>query len=194
MPEDAEAFLATMQASDCFLMVGTLEPRKGHLQVLKAFELLWARGSSAKLVFVGNEGWRDVPREHARTLPELMDCLRPHPELGRRLFWIQGASDEFLERIYQEADCLIAASLDEGFGLPLSEVAGDHAAFFSGHDDAALAQAIEDWLVAFRADRHPKSAQMPWLTWAESAARLTEILMPRDRLTADRPARSTVGT
>lgn len=204
MPEDAEAFLATMQASDCFLMVGTLEPRKGHLQVLKAFELLWARGSSAKLVVVGNEGWRDVPREHARTLPELMDRLRPHPELGRRLFWIQGASDEFLDRIYQEADCLIAASLDEGFGLPLieaarhgipiiardipvfREVAGDHAAFFSGHDDAALAQAIEDWLVAFRADRHPKSAQMPWLTWAESAARLTGILL--DACAEDRDA------
>ncbi|RLP74386.1 glycosyltransferase [Xanthobacter tagetidis] len=199
MPDDADAFLAMMQANDSFLMVGTLEPRKGHLQALHAFEILWAEGSQAKLIFVGKEGWRGVPQEDAQSLPELMDRLRHHPELGKRLFWLQDTSDEFLDRIYQEADCLIAASLDEGFGLPLieaarhgipiiardipvfREVAGGCATYFSGHDGPALATAIEAWLAAFRADRHPKSSQMPWLTWAESAQRLKEILATSSR-------------
>lgn len=204
LPEDADTLLSMMRGSDCFLMVGTIEPRKGHLQVLSAFELLWAKGSQAKLVIVGKEGWRDIPREHAQTLPELLDRLRPNPEMGRRLFWLEGMSDEFLDRIYQEADCLIAASLDEGFGLPLieaarhgvpiiardipvfREVAGEHATFFAGYDGAALAAAIEDWLAAFRADRHRKSSGMPWLTWAESTRRLKDILITAPPLEADR--------
>ncbi|MFG1357731.1 glycosyltransferase [Xanthobacter pseudotagetidis] len=204
MPENADALLDMMRSSDCFLMVGTVEPRKGHLQALNAFELLWAGGSEAKLIIVGKEGWRDIPREHAQTLPELLDRLRPHPELGKRLFWLQGMSDEFLDRIYQEADCLIAASLDEGFGLPLieaarhgipiiardipvfREVAGDCATYFSGDDGAALAGAIGDWLIVFRAGLHPQSSQMRWLTWAESTKRLKDILIAAPQLDADR--------
>ncbi|MEP9351322.1 glycosyltransferase [Xanthobacter sp. KR7-225] len=194
IPADAEALIERMRSTDCFLMVGTIEPRKGHLQALDAFDLLWARGSQSLLIIVGNEGWRGVARDQAQNLPDILDRLSSHPERGRRLIWIQGASDEFLDRIYQEADCLIAASLDEGFGLPLieaarhgvpvlardipvfREVAGEAAAYFSGSDRAALAQAIEDWLEAFRADRHPKSSAMKWRTWAESTALLKEIL------------------
>lgn len=40
-----------------FLMVGTLEPRKGHLQVLEAFEHLWSEGCEVNLVFAGKQGW-----------------------------------------------------------------------------------------------------------------------------------------
>lgn len=197
LPADAEILLETLRDKDCFLMVGTIEPRKGHLQALEAFDLLWEAGSEARLVIVGNEGWRGVPREQARNLPEILERLTNHPETGRRLFWLQGVSDEFLDRIYQEADCLIAASLDEGFGLPLieaarhgvpilardipvfREVAGDAAAYFSGRDGASLATAIDLWLRDFRKGRHPKPDSMKWLSWAESAARLKNILLPQ---------------
>ena len=40
-----------------FLVVGTVEPRKGHAQALAAFEQLWARGLEAELVIVGKQGW-----------------------------------------------------------------------------------------------------------------------------------------
>ena len=196
VPDDAEVLLASLQDHDCFLMVGTVEPRKGHWQALDAFDLLWEEGSEARLVIVGNEGWRGVPRDQARNLPQIIERLTNHPEMGRRLFWLQGASDEYLDRIYGQADCLIAASLDEGFGLPLieaarhglpilardipvfREVAGDAAAYFSGRDGASLATAIDLWLEEFRNGRHPRSEGMKWLSWAESAERLKTILFP----------------
>jgi glycosyltransferase involved in cell wall biosynthesis len=196
LPADAEELLKTLRGKDCFLMVGTIEPRKGHWQALDAFDLLWEEGSEACLVIVGNEGWRGVPRDQARNLPEIVERLAHHPEAGRRLFWLQGVSDEYLDRIYQEANCLLAASLDEGFGLPLieaarhglpilardipvfREVAGDSAAYFAGQNGASLATSIDLWLKDFHNGSHPKPDSMKWLSWAESAERLKGILFP----------------
>ena len=48
-------------------------------------------------------------------------------------------------------------------------MAGDHAAYFDGLSPSDLAQAVRDWLVLYREGTYPKSADMPWLTWAESA-------------------------
>ncbi|KAB2854879.1 MAG: glycosyltransferase family 4 protein, partial [Bauldia sp.] len=113
---------------------------------------------------------------------------------GSRLFWLEGVADEYLERVYAASDCLIAASEGEGFGLPLveaarhrlsilardipvfREVAGDHAAYFSGLEPEDLSGAVERWLDLYRDGRHPKSDGMPWTTWQESARRLLAIL------------------
>ena len=38
-------------------MVGTVEPRKGHLQALAAFDLLWQMHKDVRLLVVGREGW-----------------------------------------------------------------------------------------------------------------------------------------
>jgi glycosyltransferase involved in cell wall biosynthesis len=121
--------------------------------------------------------------------------LRGHPEFGKRLLWLEGISDEYLERIYTASACLIAASEGEGFGLPLieaarhripilardipvfHEVAGEHMSYFAGREPDNLAHAVKDWLVLYGEDRHPKSGNMPWLTWAESAERLKDVLL-----------------
>ena len=34
-----------------------VEPRKGHLQVLEAMQLLWQDGSGARLIIAGKQGW-----------------------------------------------------------------------------------------------------------------------------------------
>jgi glycosyltransferase involved in cell wall biosynthesis len=39
-----------------FLMVGTLEPRKGHLEVLEGFHKLWNQGFQGRLTIVGKWG------------------------------------------------------------------------------------------------------------------------------------------
>jgi hypothetical protein len=39
-----------------------------------------------------------------------------------------------------------------------------------------LEQAIKDWLELYKNDKHPKSDDMPWLTWEESAKQLLEII------------------
>lgn len=112
LPVDANEILDSLAKRLTFLMVGTVEPRKGHVQVFEAFEQLWRSGIDTNLVIVGKEGW---------LIERLVDRLRMHPELGKRLFWLEGISDEYLEKIYAASTCLIAASYGEGFGLPLIE-------------------------------------------------------------------------
>ena len=82
-----------------FLMVGTVEPRKGHAQSLAAFEELWRGGVDANLVIVGKPGWMNDKTTQA---------LRSHPEKGARLHWFESAPDDVLAALYQRADALIA--------------------------------------------------------------------------------------
>ena len=112
LPEDAEKLLARFRAKRTFLMVGTLEPRKGHRQILEAFEQLWRQGEDVQLVIVGRNGW---------LMEDFVKELERHPEKGKKLFWLTEVSDEFLAKIYEACSCLLAASIDEGFGLPLIE-------------------------------------------------------------------------
>ena len=58
LPDNATSILQKSRAAPTFLMVGTIEPRKGHQQTLAAFETLWAQGVRANLVIVGKQGWR----------------------------------------------------------------------------------------------------------------------------------------
>lgn len=178
--------LLAMQAAPSLLVVGTLEPRKGHAQALAAFELLWAQGSAALLVIVGRQGWQ---------VDKLAERLRTHPENGKRLFWVEDASDQLLLQMYGAASALLAPSEGEGFGLPLieaaqrglpilardlavfREVAGEHACFFSGAKPQALARAIDDWLTLHAAGSAPPSAAMPWLTWAASTQQLIDVIV-----------------
>ncbi|MGO4527064.1 FkbM family methyltransferase [Microvirga sp. 2MCAF35] len=195
LPDNAPTVLKELSSRPSFLMVGTVEPRKGHLQTLAAFEHLWAAGSDLNLVIVGAEGWKGMPHDQRRTIPTIVDKLRNHAELGKRLFWLEGISDEYLEKVYATCICLIAASEDEGFGLPLieaarhripilardipvfREVAGAHAGYFDAKDPDGMAQAIRNWLMLHAKGEHPRSDGMPWLTWAENVERLKTILL-----------------
>lgn len=194
-PADADQILSQLRATPSFLMVGTIEPRKGHLQALEAFERLWREGLDVNLVIVGNEGWQHLPDSARRTIPEIIRRLLQHPERGQRLHWLREVSDEYLEDLYGASTCLIAASLGEGFGLPVieaaqrrlpvivrdipvfREVAGGAAHYFRGSSAEALAAAIRDWLGLFERSAHPESTQLRWLTWAESAEQVRQILV-----------------
>lgn len=190
LPHGAEDMLKRFGAHPTFLMVGTVEPRKGHAQTLEAFERLWAKGVDSNLVVVGKQGWM---------VDALADRLHNHPQNGRRLFWLQNVSDEFLEKIYAAASCLIAASEGEGFGLPLTEaarnglpiiareipvfreVAGEYAFYFRGKDATALAEAVKKWLVLRSTGEHPRPGGMRCLTWKQSAELLKAILTEEDK-------------
>jgi glycosyltransferase involved in cell wall biosynthesis len=181
MPESATKVLECIAVRKSFLMVSTIEPRKGYAQALAAFELLWKLGHDINLIIVGKRGW---------LVDELTRRIAMHAENGRRLFWLEGISDQYLERLYQDSHCLIAASEGEGFGLPLieaaqhrlpiiardipvfREVAGDHALYFSGKGPEDLAGALRTWLSQSATDAHPKSTNIPWLTWKQSAENL----------------------
>jgi glycosyltransferase involved in cell wall biosynthesis len=178
LADDMSAILSKLKQSPSFLMVGTLEPRKGHSQVLDAFERLWKAGERINLVIIGKQGWM---------VESLIDQLRTHPQRSVQLFWLEGVSDEALEEVYEASTCLIAASRGEGFGLPLieaaqhrlpiiardipvfREVAGEHAYYFTGNTPEALGCSLSEWLQIYRAGMHPRSDQMPWLSWSESS-------------------------
>jgi glycosyltransferase involved in cell wall biosynthesis len=94
------------------LCVGSHEPRKNHLAVLHAAELLWRQGLEFSLVFVGGNAWNSS-RFH-RQLAELQAADRP-VEAAR------GVTDDTLWALYRLARCTVFPSLNEGFGLPVAE-------------------------------------------------------------------------
>ena len=195
LPKNAEQILMQLNARPSFLMVGTIEPRKGYLQSLEAFTQLWQEGLDINLVIVGKEGWKDLPDELRRTIPETVNRLRLHPELGKRLFWFEGISDEYLEKIYAASTCLIAASEGEGFGLPLieaaqhklpiiardipvfREVAGEFAFYFKSSEPADLAETVKDWISAYRSRQDQSIHGFKLKTWKESAESLITVVI-----------------
>lgn len=169
-----------------FLVVGTVEPRKGHAQCLAAFEELWAAGADIDLVLVGKQGWM---------VDDLAARMRGHVEAGRRLHWLDKASDADLNALYAQCTALLGMSQDEGFGLPLieaakhgqaiiardipvfREIAGDHATYFSGTEGHDFAEALSAWIERHHRGDVPDTGNMPWLTWARSAEQLVEAIL-----------------
>ena len=186
LPDDADKVLGALRAKPTFVMVGTVEPRKGHVQAFAAFEQLWAKNVDVNLVIVGKAGWG---------VEGLAEVLGQQAEQNDRFFWLQGISDEYLERVYGASSCLLAASLGEGFGLPLieaaqkglpilarelpvfREVAGDHAFYFKGDAAEDLAAAVEAWLLLEQEGKAPPSTGMEWLTWKQSAEQIGRVML-----------------
>ncbi|QXI06282.1 glycosyltransferase family 4 protein [Pseudomonas tensinigenes] len=170
-------------ADPVFLMVSTIEPRKNHAYLLEAFELAWATGSKARLCIVGKIGWK---------CDALIERIRQHPELNRRLFMYNSLSDKSLEHAYSHATALVFPSHVEGFGLPLveamqrklpamasdipvfREIGGDYMAYF----DLANPQSLSDLVTGMeRSGEFPAALgleQWRWLSWREASAQLVE--------------------
>jgi len=187
---EESAVLAQLARRPTLLMVGTLEPRKAHAEALDGIEQLWRRGVDVGLVIVGKPGWQTAA---------LAERLRAHTEFGRRLFWLEHASDEALQALYQGSAVLLAASQAEGFGLPLieaaqhglpviardiavfREVGGEHAYYFdaaAGADDGAmLADALQSWLALHARGAAPASTAMPYLSWSAATRQILAALL-----------------
>ena len=93
-----------------FICVGTIEERKGIKAICLAFERLALIGANAKLIIVGRMGRVD-------------DDFRTFLEQGEHenIIYKGFCSDDELAELYATSHALIAASYDEGFGLPLIE-------------------------------------------------------------------------
>lgn len=92
--------------------VSTIEPRKGHMDLLGAFELLRSRGIQVRLEIVGRPGWlcRDI-----------LERMTANPDYGTLLKWHSKLSDEGVAELFNRASVSVAASFDEGFGLGIEE-------------------------------------------------------------------------
>lgn len=134
------------------LFVGTFEPRKNILGLVKAYQQIVKRRPDApSLVLVGRRGWL-----FDETLAQI-DSLN----LGKRVIWREDISDEMLPVVYNLASVLVMPSFYEGFGFPaleamacgtvpivsnrssLPEVVGDVGLQIEPEDTDAIAAAIE---------------------------------------------------
>lgn len=180
--EAREEIQEFVKMGSIFLMVGTLEPRKGHMVALQAFsKILKETRQDCRLLIIGHNGWKNDEIRITLDLPEYKD----------HILWIQDASDEELRWAYAHADALIAASRDEGYGLPLveaayfglpiicsdipifREVTQGNADYFKVMDAEALAACLIQWL---QASRHPDSRKIRLYTWEESASEVMDII------------------
>jgi glycosyltransferase involved in cell wall biosynthesis len=172
------------------LMVGTIEPRKGHEQVLDAFDTLWSQGSKLSLVVVGSMGWIDS--KFAARIKRLNDE-------SSAFHWLDYVSDGMLKLLYQQAAGTMMASKGEGFGLPLieaayygspllardlpvfREVCGSSAWYFKATDARQLAGELQEWLQRYHAKTLPDSGGMKWLNWKQSSEELlANVISGRD--------------
>ena len=94
------------------LAVGSHEPRKNHLAILHACEVLWRRGLRFSMAFIGGNSWKS--EGFMQQLQELAAAGRPVEAISR-------ASDEFLWAAYRVASFTVFPSLNEGYGLPIAE-------------------------------------------------------------------------
>lgn len=157
-----------------FLMVGTIEPRKNHIHVLDAFEVLWKRGNNTRLCIVGRIGW----------LCELiLERIRNNPNLNRNLYFFTDLNDNELAFCYERSKALIFASISEGFGLPLveamhfgkpvlasdipvfREIGGDYPFYFSLDNPITLTNLIEDFE---RGTLEKHFTPRSWISWDEA--------------------------
>jgi glycosyltransferase involved in cell wall biosynthesis len=186
-PDDSEEVLRKIRENLTFLMVGTIEPRKGHTQVLQAFIELWKEGVNFNLVFVGKKGWLGE-----EGLALLNNAVESYPGF----VWLNGISDEYLEKIYDASSCLLAASEGEGYGLPLIEAAShklpiiardlpvfrevaQNCAYFFANEGSThvIKDAVLTWEQLFENSSHPSSANIKLSTWKDCKDSLLEKLM-----------------
>ena len=165
------------------LYVGTVEPRKNLVRLIRAFRRLRQRGLPHALVIAGNRGWLcdDIFQEASKG-----------EAAGNVLFTGHVAADD-LPHLYGAAALFVYPSLYEGFGIPpleamasgipvvcsnrssLPEVVGDAALLIDPEDEQAIAAAIEQGVQdeGLRARLRRKGLERASLFSWEKAARET---------------------
>lgn len=111
---DAGAGPAPAAATDAseVLVVGSHEPRKNHLAVLHAAEVLWREGLRFRLRFIGAGGWTTADFDR-----RLDDLTRAGRDVGVE----RTLDDDELWAAYRRARFTVFASIHEGYGLPVVE-------------------------------------------------------------------------
>lgn len=158
-----------------YLMVGSIEPKKAHLPVLRCFEGMWSGGYDRNLVIIGRRGWLEQP---------IIEAILTSPFYNKRLFWLNDLDDADLARAYRGAYGLVFASLGEGFGIPMiesahfgkpvialeteiaREVLGSRAVYFT--DGRGLIDAVLDMEDAgAHAAASAEAKSVSWPSWAD---------------------------
>lgn len=142
-----------------FLSVGTIEPRKNLVLLIKAFERYCKLvNSETFLVIAGGKGWKSE---------KFFEALEQHP-FRKKIRFVGRVSKEDLRVLYSHSIALIYPSIYEGFGLPileayscgtavicsnsssLPEVGGKLATYFDPLDEIELVESMSKLYCSFR--------------------------------------------
>ncbi len=110
-PDKNNSILKDLNIDQYFLSVGTVEPRKNLVTLLKAFTLFKNDNPSIQLIIVGGMGWKTELFEKE---------LEQHPYRSE-IHLLGFVKKETLRHLYSNALALIYSSLYEGFGFPILE-------------------------------------------------------------------------
>lgn len=167
------------------LMVGTIEPRKGHKDILKAFKKIWSNNNDINLVIVGRAGWKTDQLQS-----QMQELMRTESKFK----WYENASDELVSCLYTKASGVIAASYDEGFGLPImeatfygkpvlarniavfKEISGNNVSFFDEISSYSLDEQILFWVSKIKENGVMTFKGKYYSTWSETAQSLMKII------------------
>ena len=164
--------------------VGTIEPRKNHLGLLRAWQTL--PSPRPRLVLIGRRGWQ---------CEDAVEAIEAAAAQGD-VTWLESLPDHEVFRWVRHASALAYPSLLEGFGFPplealalgtpvvagddpaLHETLADAARFCDPRDPASIADALADVLhdhdlTATLKERGTVRASQ--LTWDACAAGYAEV-------------------
>jgi glycosyltransferase involved in cell wall biosynthesis len=167
-----------------FLMVGSIEPKKGHIPTIKCFEAIWRAGHTRNLVIIGRRGWLEQPIVHT---------IEGSAYYEQKLFWFSDFDDFDLAQAYTRSHALIFSSFGEGFGIPMieasyfakptivldtpiaREVLGPSGLFF--HDSETLIDRVIELEDRARYQAACASASgLSWASWDEYTPRVLDEL------------------
>ncbi len=170
--------------SSYLLMVGTLEPRKNHLNVFQALKHL-PPTVQLPLVLAGKRGWDDEP---------ILAAAAPLIQ-AKRVIWLDYVPDDKLPALYAGAAAAVYPSWTEGFGLPvleglasgvpvvtsrvpaLQEVGGDQVIYAEAASPESIAAAI---MTALETDdeerRGRRQCYARRFSWRESGVQLVNLM------------------
>lgn len=182
---DFEACAAKFGLSKPYILyVGTIEPRKNLVRLLKAFKYLKQKENIPhQLVLAGGKGWANE---------EIYQAASPMEDVLFTGYLSEGEKYS----LYKNAAAFVFPSLYEGFGIPpleamtfgcpvicadaasLPEAVGDAAELVNPLDEIGIAQGI--WNVLSNLARAEELRQLGYeqakkYTWTASADRLTDV-------------------
>jgi glycosyltransferase involved in cell wall biosynthesis len=189
VPNEAEEVRRRFGVSRDFLLaVGSLQPRKNLVRLIRAYSRLRSEREDFRpqLVIVGRKLW---------LASEIFDEVK-RQRWGDDVILTGYVADEDLPALYRAARAFVYPSLFEGFGLPpleamacgtpvvtsdvssLPEITGDAALLIDPNDERALANALIEIVNndRLRADLREKGiAQAKKFTWRDAAEKTLRL-------------------
>jgi glycosyltransferase involved in cell wall biosynthesis len=190
---DAKSLWKDVQGKRYALFVSTVEARKNHYALYRAFDRALAEGrldpAVHRLVFAGKIGWG---------VSDLVDLIRTNPRTAETILFLEGLDDAAIGALYKGADVCLMPSYDEGYGLPLAEalshgkvclsshagalpeVGGDVVEYLDPLDILGWRDAMTMWLTATPKTIAAKEALVRKhhrpISWDDSAARFATLI------------------